>query len=516
LSTATIANPDGQQDPETIDDAEAARGDELRAQPKPRLFRAVWRWHFYAGLLVIPILAMLSLTGIVYLFKPQIDSVFYGNQIHVRDRGGPPLSYAGQALAVRAAVPGATISSLSPPPDGARSTQFGVTTKSGRAWTVYVDPYTGRVLGHKDIQHSIVKIARDLHGSLLFDRFWATPGPFGPQGVWGDRIVELAASWSIVLIVTGMYLWWPRGRRRSLRAALRPRLRARSIRVRWRDLHAVTGVMFSFVFLFLLISGLVWSGVWGAKYRDVATKLGASYPAAAADGVPSKKLAAVAGRDKVSWASGEIPVPPSAYAAGKTPQPEQAAFAGLRWDPGKGAPIDAVVARTQQMHLAAGYSISYPSDTTGAYSAGRYPDIDVKPNQSALKERTLFIDQYTAKPVGDVGFKQFGLMAQATDLSISLHQGRQFGLLNQILVLIATLMLLLSCATAVVMWRRRRPKGIGAPRRAPSRRLGIGVVAITSGLGALFPVLGISIVALLIFDVVIVRHVAPLRRALGA
>jgi hypothetical protein len=89
LSTATIANPDGQQDPETIDDAEAARGDELRAQPKPRLFRAVWRWHFYAGLLVIPILAMLSLTGIVYLFKPQIDSVFYGNQIHVRDRGGP-------------------------------------------------------------------------------------------------------------------------------------------------------------------------------------------------------------------------------------------------------------------------------------------------------------------------------------------------------------------------------------------------------------------------------------------
>lgn len=127
--------------------------------------------------------------------------------------------------------------------------------------------------------------------------------------------------------------------------------------------------------------------------------------------MPSKKLAAVAGRDKVSWASGEIPVPPSEYAAGKAPQPEQAAFAGLRWDPSKGAPIDAVVARTQQMHLAAGYSISYPDGTTGAYSAGRYPDIDIRPNQSALKERTLFIDQYTAKPVGDGGFKQFGLMA---------------------------------------------------------------------------------------------------------
>jgi uncharacterized iron-regulated membrane protein len=41
--------------------------------------RAVCRWHFYAGLLVIPILVMLSLTGIVYLFKPQIDSRLMGS-----------------------------------------------------------------------------------------------------------------------------------------------------------------------------------------------------------------------------------------------------------------------------------------------------------------------------------------------------------------------------------------------------------------------------------------------------
>jgi hypothetical protein len=37
-----------------------------------------------------------------------------------------------------------------------------------------------------------------------------------------------------------------------------------------------------------------------------------------------------------------------------------------------------------------------------------------------------------------------------------------------------------------------------------------------SGLGVLFPLLGISIPALLLFDFVIVKHVPPLRRALGA
>ena len=37
------------------------------------LYRTVWRWHFYAGLFVVPFILLLSLTGAIYLFKPQID-----------------------------------------------------------------------------------------------------------------------------------------------------------------------------------------------------------------------------------------------------------------------------------------------------------------------------------------------------------------------------------------------------------------------------------------------------------
>ncbi|MGX1801745.1 PepSY domain-containing protein, partial [Brevundimonas naejangsanensis] len=32
-------------------------------------YRAVWRWHFYAGVLVMPFLMLLTLTGGLYLFK---------------------------------------------------------------------------------------------------------------------------------------------------------------------------------------------------------------------------------------------------------------------------------------------------------------------------------------------------------------------------------------------------------------------------------------------------------------
>ncbi|MFT8816373.1 PepSY domain-containing protein, partial [Acetobacter fabarum] len=33
----------------------------------------LWRWHFFSGLFCLPFVAFLSLTGAVYLFKPQID-----------------------------------------------------------------------------------------------------------------------------------------------------------------------------------------------------------------------------------------------------------------------------------------------------------------------------------------------------------------------------------------------------------------------------------------------------------
>ncbi|RYY51963.1 MAG: PepSY domain-containing protein, partial [Comamonadaceae bacterium] len=39
----------------------------LAASPVSGLYRRVWRWHFYAGLVCLPFLALLALTGALYL-----------------------------------------------------------------------------------------------------------------------------------------------------------------------------------------------------------------------------------------------------------------------------------------------------------------------------------------------------------------------------------------------------------------------------------------------------------------
>jgi uncharacterized iron-regulated membrane protein len=79
------------------------------------------------------------------------------------------------------------------------------------------------------------------------------------------------------MIMTGLYLWWPRGR--GLFQALRPRFHA-GLRVLIRDLHGCVAVLFSAVFSFFLISALPWTAFWGGEVLSrVEHALGQTSPA---------------------------------------------------------------------------------------------------------------------------------------------------------------------------------------------------------------------------------------------
>ncbi|MGH3985113.1 MAG: PepSY domain-containing protein, partial [Pseudonocardiaceae bacterium] len=149
-----------------------------------------------------------------------------------------------------------------------------------------------------------------------------------------------------------------------------------------------------------------------------------------------------------------------------------------------------MIASTHKIGIPHGFSVTWPEDETSAYSIGYWEDGPQEPNRSATDARIAYIDQYTAEPIGEYGFDQYGWAGKATSFGIAVHEGRQWGLINQILVTIAVLAILLSVATSMVMWRKRRPKGIGAPRREPNRKLGLGLLLIIALLGILFPLLG--------------------------
>lgn len=483
---------------------------------RPRsLYRAVWRWHFYAGLLVIPVIVILSLSGIVYLFKPQLNALLYGDLMKVRP-AATSVPFAQQLETVQARYPDASIGTIFTPDNPRRSTQIDLTTP-GKDLSVFVNPHTGQLLGARNNGHDPARIALELHGSLM-------TGKWLHSKTIGDRFIELVAGWTVVMVVTGLYLWWPRkrrdrtagARRDRLRGVLTIRRRTGNPRLFWRDLHAVTGVLFSFVLMFFLITGMAWTGYWGAKFSSVAnsvdgyTKGSFSF---SAQSKPPTTVGELLPDGRSPWAAGQLPLapsqlPPAPSIDGRPPTGDAATG---------GAPVtmDAVLNTARAHGMTGSLAVVPPSDPTGSWFVGRYSDTDGAPNRSSLDDRIIYVDQYSAKPIETYRYADYGATGKAYDTGIALHEGREWGLASQLLALLGVLAILVSVASSLVMWRKRRPRGLGAPRKEPDRRVGFGVLVIMTGLGVLFPLVGLSMVALLTLEFFVLRRVPPLARALG-
>ena len=109
------------------------------------LYRTIWRWHFYAGLICLPFFILLATTGAIYLFRDQLEPVFEHNRLIVEQTAARPLAaetLIGRALTVQ---PGAPVR-FAPPSAPDRSAEVGVRDEAGTVLSVFLEPSTGRVL----------------------------------------------------------------------------------------------------------------------------------------------------------------------------------------------------------------------------------------------------------------------------------------------------------------------------------------------------------------------------------
>lgn len=442
------------------------------SKPNVSFYNLAWRWHFYAGLFVAPFMILLSLTGIVYLFKPQLDSFMYHDLLTVKP-AHHLLSADEQQQRVLEAYPKVLISKYLPPVNAESSAQF-VVKQEGREVNLFIDPYSGKILGTQDARNNLQAMARELHGELMI-------------GTVGDRLVELAAGWGIVLVVSGLYLWWPRGR--SSAGVLWPRISAKG-RVLWRDLHAVTGFWGSVALLFMLLSGMTWTGMWGKVYADVWN----TFPAAMWNDVPkSDKQASelnTAAVQTVPWAMENTPMPVSTG-----DHAEHMNHGAMSSAPA--APtitLQRVVDIAKERKIEPGYSISAPKTADGVFTVSVFAD---DPHNDA----TLHVDQYSGKVLADVRYADYSAVSKATELGVMLHEGKMFGWLNQLIILFICLMVLLSSVSGMVIWWMRRPQnGWGVPPlRHDLPRWKIATVVMIA-LGIAFPLVGISMMAVWLLD----------------
>ncbi|MCS1351027.1 PepSY domain-containing protein [Mechercharimyces sp. CAU 1602] len=427
------------------------------------LYASIWRWHFYAGLIFSPILILLAITGAIYLFKPQIEEVMYKDLYQVSATDRAEKQSAEQLLQqIKKEYSDMDVLHFTPSLEPERTAQAKLMVE-GEMTTLFVDPYRGEIVGSLTEDDRFMNQIVALHGELMI-------------GTLGDRLVELAASWALILVVTGLYLWWPR-QKKALFGTLLPRLgKGTNKRTRLRDLHAVPAFWLSFLIVILILTGLPWAGVVGEKINEVATYTNSGYPEEMWEQpqstLPTKDVA-----DNVAWAAEEMPVPESG-------------------DGKRIVSVDQVIEIAAKSDVEAGYSISLPQEDTGVYTVSVFPE---QPERQA----TLHIDQYSGKVLADLRFSDYGTLAKIISIGIALHEGHYFGVINQVIALITCLGLIGIVATGIWMWWKRKPAGkFGAPPAKPLGRWKWGVLIILLIFGLILPLVGISLVVILLLDLV--------------
>jgi uncharacterized iron-regulated membrane protein len=399
-------------------------------------FRRVWRWHFWAGLISAPVLLAVAVTGAIYTFRDEIDEI-NRPALHFVEPGGEGRTADELLAAVRASHPETKPVRLTVPADPRRS----VTAQTADGRAVYLNPYTTGELGEGPAKSPFFTAVLTLHRNLF-------------AGTFGRVVVELATSWTVVLLVSGAVLWWPKNWRQVWGVWL-PRLWGPKYRI-LRDLHAVPAAYLTPIAAVLAVTGLFFSVVWLWGYNTVTGGQG-DFPA-------------VLRSPGVSPAESHGPVSVDRVVT----------LARDRW-PGHTLSV--------QLPRSNGDSLAVTARTVRANAVAGM----------------VAISPHTGEIVADVRAEYLPPLQQARLWMFPVHTGAVWGLPTKVLAFVTAVLMTGLAISGVAMWLVRRPAGWwGLPRASVAPVPKAAVVTILV-LVALFPTVALSLLVVLLGEWLIER-----------
>ncbi len=375
---------------------------------KPVYYNFFWRWHFYAGLIVTPVVLVMAITGAIYLLQPQIENLAYKDLLYLEENISEKPNHDAIIEATKKNFNAKRINSYQPPFALNQSAQIVLTSQDGRKITAFIHPRTLASLGNIDESWRLMNIARNLHKNLML-------------GDVGRIITELAACWLIVMILTGFYLWWPRGNKD--RGTLIPNTKTKDRKIWgrkiWREFHAISRAWVGFWLLLLLLSGLPWSFVWGGLLSDFSTRANEGFPKA----IFKERLMSVSG--------GDLPE----------------------------VSMNQIFQTISKQNINHDFKIDYPWWEKGSYAL-----MPLRHGGNSQDVVYMFFDRKSGEILSQYRWEDLGKVGRLTSLGVNFHEGRLFGKANQLLNLTAVILLLMLIITGFTMWWKRKPyKSLGAP-----------------------------------------------------
>ena len=464
MSVVTEAQ-DPQQQTEALSDSRVAQSPRQRKSFNPsvlpaKLHRRIWRWHFFAGVFAAPVILVAAVTGSLYVFRAELEPIVYHDRLVVTPVSAAS-TYDQQLNAAQqvvesgmelqfVSIPRVEPSLIDPDraleldPGTSRATEFWFRNSvNERQQIVNTNPYTGQVTGTYFRDREFFNVVLKIHRTLF-------------AGTLGRLLMELATCWGIVLVATGVYLWWPK-RVSKIQGVLIPRLRGKTYTV-LRDLHVVPAVYLC-GFLFLIMgTGLFFTNIWGQGFR-AATFAAGGFPDSFVD-PPKSQLPTGSAVKPITLHQAIVKVRENEF------------------------PTDEL-------------SVSMPREANESIS------VSARSSTGPSLTGMLHLDQYTGEVLSHSHQGNVPAMTKVLLYALPIHQGSVFGLPTKILAFACALMLVISTISGVWMWWKRRPRGtLGTPRRYKDVTLPKGVIGLVVLLAALMPLVAATLAAALLFDTI--------------
>ncbi len=492
----------------------------------------------------MPFIMLMAITGLVILYTQPLQALFGGERYEV-SKASSAVPYEVQAKAAQSRYPKASLTGVITPRNATSPSIFSIDDGSTSGQQVFVNPHNGQVLGTEKPGSGLVGWANRMHGYLNINSVklqLPTVSAFFDGGaimrpyVVGDMVLELLGVWTLVLVLSGICLWWPRRSKaateirlasgsknlvatsgsgvvgppgKRLRFGIR---RGTTGRAKWRDLHGFSGVLLLGAMLLTIISGMGWSAYWGPNFTALANKIS---PNSWTD-TPTSSLGKVGDLDvlgnRISWNTGDRPIPASYATATNGLLPSA-------------LDLDVVASEAKKQGMKPGFKINFPKNLPAvagesgkATSGPVYGSFTVSNSwpRKTNEARDIHLDQFSGKKLAEQNAYGYGAASYGLDTLVSTHMGTQFGLLSRIMMTALCVLSIWSVTSALVMFtKRRRPGTSGLPRRPVDVKLSRRITIIAAVMAVVFPLWGACAGVVLGLDRFLLRRNLRLRSVFG-
>ncbi|WP_293266288.1 PepSY domain-containing protein [Neptunomonas sp.] len=409
------------------------------------LNRWFWRWHIIAGLITLPIVLLLCITGILYLFKDDYNSWAYqqvGTAVPTANQRQNGYISFDKLLAAASQHAGRPIMQISLPSSEKEAASFRIETKGHVRELVYINPYTAAVSGEFNQHDSLMYSVRKLHGELLLH----TPGTL---------VVELVASWFIILLITGIYIWWPI-KKWSIAGMFTIRTK-KGQRIFWRDIHSVGGFWLSIFMLIIIAGAMPWTNIFGGSLKLVQAVTDTGYPET------WHKAPTLLSTEKDNTLS-----------------------------------LEEIITIAQSQSLVGKLTLSLPNEATGTYRLANH-------SFWLRDQQVMYLDRFSGEVLKHHTWDDVGILMDLRQITMRLHQG-EYGRASWYGVLIVSLLFTLSTMAGLISYLKRKPnKSWGFPTVPAQFKVGKALLGMILTLAILFPVFGISMLV-----IIVVSQLTPL------